>query len=80
MEVVAGIDAPIKPGNCLPLRSIPVGTVIHCIEMRPGKGAQMARSAGTAAQLLAKEGAYADPAHALRRDAQDPGRVQGHRR
>ncbi|HKJ21536.1 MAG TPA: 50S ribosomal protein L2 [Gammaproteobacteria bacterium] len=59
MEVVAGIDAPIKPGNCLPLRSIPVGTVIHCIEMRPGKGAQMARSAGTSAQLLAKEGAYA---------------------
>jgi large subunit ribosomal protein L2 len=58
-EIVAGVNAPIKPGNCLPLRSIPVGTIIHCVEMRPGKGAQLARSAGTSVQLLAKEGVYA---------------------
>ena len=54
-----GADAPIKSGNCLPLRSIPVGSTIHCIEMMPGKGAQIARSAGTSVQLLAREGAYA---------------------
>jgi large subunit ribosomal protein L2 len=54
-----GIDAPIKPGNCLPIRNIPVGTIIHCIEMLPGKGAQLARSAGTGVQLLAREGVYA---------------------
>lgn len=58
-EIIAGIDAPIKAGNCLPLRSIPVGTIVHCVEMRPGKGAQLARSAGTSVQLLGKEGAYA---------------------
>lgn len=55
-EVLSGEDAPIKPGNCLPLRNIPVGTVVHCIEMKPGKGAQLARSAGTSAQILAYEG------------------------
>lgn len=55
----SGIDAPIKPGNCLPLRNIPVGTQVHCIEMKPGKGAQIARSAGTTAQLVAREGVYA---------------------
>ena len=54
-----GSDAPIKSGNCMPLRSIPVGTTIHCVEMLPGKGAQIARSAGTSVQLLAREGAYA---------------------
>jgi len=54
-----GADAPIKSGNCLPLRSIPVGSTIHCIEMMPGKGAQIARSAGTSVQLLAREGSYA---------------------
>jgi large subunit ribosomal protein L2 len=52
-------DAAIKPGNALPLRSVPVGTVIHNIEMKPGKGGQLARSAGTSAQLAAREGAYA---------------------
>ena len=57
--VVSGIGAPIAPGNCLPLRNIPVGTTVHCIEMRPGKGAQMARSAGAAVQLVAREGAHA---------------------
>ena len=51
-------DAPIKPGNSLPLRNIPVGTQVHCIEMKPGKGAQMARSAGAVAQVAAREGAY----------------------
>ncbi len=54
-----GAEAPIKPGNCLPLRNIPVGSTIHAIELKPGKGAQMARSAGTSVQLLAREGLYA---------------------
>jgi len=57
--VLSGPEAPIKPGNTLPIRSIPVGTTIHCVEMMPGKGAQIARSAGTSAQLLAREGTYA---------------------
>src|SRR4029450_9304546 len=55
----SGPAAPLKPGNSLPLRNIPVGTTIHCIEMLPGKGAQLARSAGAAVQLLAREGEYA---------------------
>ncbi|MBO0827596.1 MAG: 50S ribosomal protein L2 [Streptosporangiales bacterium] len=54
-----GPSADIKPGNCLPLRNIPVGTVVHAIEMRPGGGAKIARSAGMSAQLVAKEGANA---------------------
>ena len=58
-QLLSGAEAPIKPGNTLPLRSIPVGTTVHCIEMLPGKGAQLARSAGTSAQLLAREGSYA---------------------
>ena len=58
-QVVSGADAPIKPGNALPLRNIPVGTTIHCVEMLPGKGAQLARAAGTSVQLLAREGTYA---------------------
>ena len=58
-QVVSGSEAPIKPGNTLPLRNIPVGTTIHCIEMVPGKGAQLARAAGTSVQLLAREGSYA---------------------
>ena len=57
--VISGEGADIKVGNALPLRSIPVGTMIHCIELLPGKGAQLVRSAGNAAQLLAKEGKYA---------------------
>ena len=57
--VVSGPDADIKPGNALPLANIPVGTVIHNIELQPGKGAQMVRSAGTGAQLMAKENGYA---------------------
>ncbi|MDQ3260722.1 MAG: 50S ribosomal protein L2 [Burkholderiales bacterium] len=59
MELISGPEAPIKPGNALPLRNIPVGTTVHCIEMLPGKGAQLARSAGTSVQLLAREGSYA---------------------
>ena len=55
----SGSAAPIKAGNCLPVRSIPVGSVIHAIELKPGKGAQMARSAGASVQLVAREGQYA---------------------
>jgi large subunit ribosomal protein L2 len=57
--VLSGSTADIKPGNHLPLSNIPVGTQIHNIELKPGKGAQMVRSAGTSAQLMAREGAYA---------------------
>ena len=58
-KLLSGAEAPIKSGNTLPLRSIPVGTTVHCIEMLPGKGAQIARAAGAAVQLLAREGDYA---------------------
>jgi large subunit ribosomal protein L2 len=58
-QVVSGQEAPIRVGNALPLRNIPVGTTVHCIEMIPGKGAQLARAAGTSVQLLAREGSYA---------------------
>ena len=58
-EIQSGDTAPIKVGNTLPIRNIPVGSVIHCIELKPGKGAQIARSAGTSAQLVAREGTYA---------------------
>jgi large subunit ribosomal protein L2 len=58
-KLQSGTDAPIKPGNALPLRNIPVGSTIHCVELRPGKGAQIARSAGVAVQLVARDGEYA---------------------
>jgi large subunit ribosomal protein L2 len=58
-QIMSGSEAPIKPGNALPIRNIPVGTTICCVEMLPGKGAQIARSAGTSVQLLAREGTYA---------------------
>jgi len=58
-QIVSGAEAPIKPGNTLPIRNIPVGSTIHCVEMMPGKGAQIARAAGTSVQLLAREGVYA---------------------
>ncbi|WP_196139404.1 50S ribosomal protein L2 [Aliikangiella sp. G2MR2-5] len=58
-KIVSGEDAPIKVGNTLPMRNIPVGTTVHCVEMKPGKGAQIARSAGTYVQLVARDGAYA---------------------
>ena len=57
-QLVSGSHAPIQAGNCLPLRNVPMGSIIHCIEMKPGKGAQMIRSAGGAAQLVAREGGY----------------------
>ncbi len=59
-RVVASQTADIKPGNCLPLKNIPIGTEIHNVELRPGKGAQMVRSAGGVAQLMAREGEYAN--------------------
>ena len=58
-QVVSGSEAPIKAGNALPIRNIPVGSTLHCVEMIPGKGAQLARAAGTSVQLLAREGIYA---------------------
>jgi len=58
-QLVSGSEAPIKSGNAMPLRNVPVGSTICCIEMLPGKGAQMARSAGASVQLLAREGDYA---------------------
>ncbi len=58
-SIISGEDAPIKPGNSLPIRSIPVGTLVHNVEMKPGKGGQLVRSAGGSAQMAAREGAYA---------------------
>ena len=57
--IMSGASSDIKPGNCLPISDIPLGTLIHNVEIKPGKGGQMVRSAGTAAQLIAKEGAHA---------------------
>ena len=57
--IQSGRDAPIRPGNALPLRNIPLGTHVHCVELKPGKGAQLVRSAGTSAQLVAREGTSA---------------------
>lgn len=57
--VQSGVNAPIAVGNCLPLNNIPVGSVVHCVELKPGKGAQLARSAGCSVQLLAREGRFA---------------------
>ena len=57
--IQSGSDAAIKPGNALPLKSIPVGTLVHCVEMKPGKGGQIARSAGGSVQIMAREGQYA---------------------
>lgn len=58
-SLVSGGQAPVRPGNAMELRSIPVGTVVHCVEMKPGKGAQIARSAGTSVQIVAREGRMA---------------------
>ena len=57
-QLISGINAPIKAGNSLPLRNIPLGSTIHGVELKPGKGAQIARSAGASAQLVAREGVY----------------------
>ncbi len=58
-EIQSGTGAPIKVGNSLPIRNIPVGSTVHCVELKPGKGAQIARSAGAGVQLVAREGSYA---------------------
>lgn len=58
-EVVSGQNAPVALGNCLPMQNIPLGSFLHCVEMQPGKGAQLARSAGCSVQLLAREGGFA---------------------
>ena len=58
-EVLSSEATSVKPGNCMPLRNIPMGTTVHCVELKPGKGAQVARSAGTSVQLVAKDGAHA---------------------
>ena len=58
-ELMSGGSAPVSPGNAMPLRNIPVGSVIHCVELKPGKGAQLVRSAGGSCQLVAREGMYA---------------------
>ena len=57
--LMSGANSPISPGNSMPIRNIPVGSVIHCVELKPGKGAQFVRSAGTSCQLVAREGNYA---------------------
>ena len=58
-ELMSGASAPVRPGNAMALKSIPLGSVIHCVELKPDKGAQMVRSAGSSAQLVAREGSYA---------------------
>ena len=57
-EIISSEVTTVKPGNCMPLRNMPLGVTVHCVELKPGKGAQMARSAGTSAQLVAKEGMH----------------------
>jgi large subunit ribosomal protein L2 len=58
-KILSGESVPIAAGNCLPLRNVPVGSMVHCVELRPGKGAQIGRAAGAALQLVAREGAFA---------------------
>ncbi len=77
VQLMSGNEAPIRAGNTLPLRNIPVGTTIHCVEMLPGKGAQMARAAGTSVQLLAREGQLRTAAFALGRDSPRADRLPG---
>jgi len=57
-EILSAETVPVKTGNCMPLRNMPLGATVHCVELKPGKGAQIARSAGTSAQLVAKDGAH----------------------
>lgn len=59
-QLVSGPEAPIKAGNCLPLKNIPVGSTVHCVELKPGAGAQLARAAGSSIQLVSREGNYAN--------------------
>ncbi len=73
-SVLSGPNAEVRLGNCLPLANMPLGTMVHCVELRPGQGAQMARSAGAGVQLLAKEGDYATlrlPSGEMRKVRQD---------
>ncbi len=58
-EIISSEAVPVKSGNCMPLRNVPLGTMVHCVELKPGKGAQIARSAGTSVQLVARDGAHA---------------------
>lgn len=58
-QLMSGRDAPIRVGNALPLRNVPIGTTVHCVELKPGRGAQLARSAGASCQLVARDGAWA---------------------
>lgn len=58
-RIQSGVDSPIRAGNSLPLRNMPLGSTLHCVELKPGKGAQLARSAGASVQLVAREGSYA---------------------
>ena len=58
-QVMSGSSAPIRPGNAMPLRNVPVGSVVHCVELKPGKGAQLSRSAGSSCQFVAREGSHA---------------------
>merc|ERR1711874_946425 len=58
IKIISGKNIPIKVGNCMPISSIPLGTIIHNVELKPGKGAQIARSAGTSIQLIAKDNRY----------------------
>jgi large subunit ribosomal protein L2 len=58
-EILSSENAAVKPGNCMPLRNIPMGTTVHCVELKPGKGAQVARSAGASVQLVARDGIHA---------------------
>ena len=78
--VMAGERVDVKPGNAMLLKSIPVGTIVHNIELKPLKGAQMARSAGTYAQVVGRETGYAQLRMALRRSAHGAGRLHGHDR
>jgi large subunit ribosomal protein L2 len=78
--LLSGAEAPIKAGNTLPIRNIPVGSIIHCIEMLPGKGAQIARSAGTSVTLLAREGTYAQVRLRSGEVRKDPHRLPRHDR
>ena len=79
-QVESGPDADIKPGNALPLTNIPTGTLVHNVELKPGRGGQMARSAGSGIQLVAKDEGFARPAPALRRDAPRAAHVPRDRR
>jgi large subunit ribosomal protein L2 len=58
-QITSGANSPIKPGNCLPFTNIPIGSTVHCVELKPGKGAQLARSAGSSVQFIARDGMYA---------------------